>query len=858
MPSHGADNPSVLVVGESPGEQEDQEGIPFVGLSGKLLRETLEATGFDIEREVRFTNAVRCHPPDNKTGKREQKYCQGFMLDDIEQYDPDLVLLMGNTPLNAVLGETGITTWNGVVVERPERIYVPLFHPAYILRNDAVMDDWLTGFINAVDTLDGNYSSRGTRREYLFPETVGDVREMTKYLLSCDMISYDTETTSLDAFDDDAYVIVVSFAGGEHAYAFPLDHPDSWWTDQEYDEILDLMTSLFQKMAGKIVGHNLKFDMIMTWQLLGMDWIIPGGDTMLMSHLIDSRKGIHGLKRLAGLHLGMYDYDKELQDYIDDHPEANPEAGGNYGNIPLEVLMPYAAMDADATLSLESILYKELTEKQRILYHENIMPASAAIGRMEANGIKLDDYICWRYFHVYSRVQSRHYDETIARDPKIQRMTRDIQQQLDDELMQDMLGVDKIDPRTRSLFTAEGEKMIASEDAPLAPRKMRKRKRTVYEFNPNSPDQKRELLFNYYGLDEDAVARTDTGLPSVAAKELKQFRDKYEIVEQLRYYTLLGTMLSRYLGPAHRKEWVSDDGLVHTNYNQHGTTTGRTSSNDPNMQNIPTPEKEPDTLLEILPIKNIFTHRFHGGGLMMIDYSGMELRVFASLAKCEPMLEIHRSGRDFHTMVASMVSGIPYDEIDKATRYVYKWTNWTLLYGGDEHTLYNLYNIPMEEGRRVIRIYFDRFPEVPEYQRYLIQLAKKNGFVESPFGRREYVPYINDWNPKRVAKAKREVVNMPVQSGASETLIIAHNIIDRYFMERGYRSLLINQVHDSLVVDYVPEELEEIVELCQDVMENIVDYAGRFMPNLDMSWLISPLKADAKIGSHYGIEESYK
>ena len=122
---------------------------------------------------------------------------------------------------------------------------------------------------------------------------------------------------------------------------------------------------------------------------------------MLASHLVDSRKGIHSLKRQAARHLGMYNYDQELEDYIAENKEANPRRGGNYGNIPMEILLPYAAMDADATYRLHEILYGKLSDKQKIFYEEVLIPASDTLAHMEYSGITIDQYIAKRYTEIY-------------------------------------------------------------------------------------------------------------------------------------------------------------------------------------------------------------------------------------------------------------------------------------------------------------------------------------------------------------------------------------------------------------------------------------------------------------------------
>jgi len=149
MESSGAEEPRILVVGEAPGEDEDRQGIPFVGKSGQLLRTVLDgAFGLD---DVRFTNIVRCRPKDNKITKKAVESCSRFAIDDISIYNPEIVLLMGNSPLSGVLGQIGISRWNGVIVNKDDRKYMPLYHPAFILRDTSHMDEWLEAIISIDD-----------------------------------------------------------------------------------------------------------------------------------------------------------------------------------------------------------------------------------------------------------------------------------------------------------------------------------------------------------------------------------------------------------------------------------------------------------------------------------------------------------------------------------------------------------------------------------------------------------------------------------------------------------------------------------------------------------------------------------
>lgn len=876
---------NILIVEDTPDDDEDRKGILMSGAAGTKLKGIL--TTLDINTDyMAITTAVRCRPDDGKISKKSINHCRQFLLDEIEELNPKYVMLLGNSSLESVLNQHGITTWNGVVVERDDRTYIPMYHPTYVSKNPHITDAWLEGFVKLSDMLDGEDAADAVAYEYRYPKTVKDVREMIDALQIADVISFDLETTSLDPFAKDARIIAVTCAANLQGYtdekiawAFPFDHKDGWWTQIEKKQIARMIEGLLHEHKG-IVGHNIKFDRMHArrygWEFESF------ADTMLLSALVDSRSGIHSLKRLAGVYLGMYDYDKELDDYKQQHREADPKRGGTYEHIPLEILLPYACMDSHATLELYPILCEKLSTKQKLFHDEIFIRASDALCDIEYNGIQIDHHIAERYYLIYGTIQQRIYAK-LVQDKLVKRMIKWYNEVLNPA----KIVVDALAKKPKGAKTRTDEEVLELYDyfkthstisldedfvyIAVADGKSKKLKRKFTEFNPNSVFQLRRLLFHYYKIPENEVDVTDTGMPSTKAKGLKKLVGRFPILMDIVYYKLLTKMIGTYLRPAAMGDWESDDGFVRSNYNLNGAVTGRLASSDPNLQNIPTADKEPDTLLEWLPIKNIFTSRFEGGFLVSLDYSGMELRVFASESECEAMMKIHRSKLDFHSVIGIRVRDkLPIEDIvkdresvhyfkkhNKKERYKYKWTNWTLMYGGDAWTLYNLYPDDFEsldEAQDVVDGYFESFPEVLEYLEKCVDFAKIHGYIESSFGRREHLPYLfNGGDPGKVAKDRRSAVNMPIQSAASDILLCALIVINKEIKARGLESLVVNTVHDSIVFDCPNmDEVKQVIELATYIMENIVEVAKVEFPNIDFSWFTAPLQADADYGTHYG------
>ena len=823
----------VLICGEAPGADEDRVGKPFVGRSGQLLRSVVREVGLDFYN-IAYTNIVHCHPPNNKTPSLKQiKRCLPMLKEEIEYYQPALLILLGNTPLKAVLGESGITNWRGVLVEREAHAIMPTLHPAYILRNNTALETWVGDFEKAYALLTGEGDTVGNVSDGYEKAIVTDVPgvlAMLDVIYEDGICAWDTEVNGLRYGDK---LVCMSFACREAKQA--------WCVTVEHDAVVKYLADLLTNPEIGKVGHNIKFD----WLAVHGNWHIEVqgivGDSMLLSGVIDPVRGRHGLKNLAGRYLGMYDYDAEFVQYLAEHREANPKYAGDLELVPIKILADYAILDAIATIELHAKLLGDVTPEQRILYDELIVPASDALAKMESNGILLDDDIVLEYLEIYEAKQ--------------------------DELLK------------------------AIRDNATVKKLQRAVKDKKFVFNPNSSVQMRKILFGskYFGL--EPVGRTKTGQPSTAWANIKVYARDLPFLQDYRYYKLLGKMLSTYLRPP-RDKWKDSDGRVRSNYNLMGTETGRLASSNPNLQNIPTPEKEPGTLLETYPIKNIFTHTWKlcenaeystwdvvntqtgeildvydkpstDGCILAVDYSGMELRTMASISNCAGMRQAFEQGIDVHSYVTALLFKVNRedytDEAWKPMRYRAKWVNWTLLFGGSAYTLQNLYGIPMEEAEQLVATYYEAFPEVLEYKEKTLEFARDYGYVESKFGRRRYLPYINDFRDRsRQAHDERAAINMPIQSAASDILVCSLIILRDQLVQNNYRSMMINTVHDSVMLDIFPGELEDVAWLCHEVLEGITTkYGPEYFPGLDFSWFTVPLKVDIEYGGHYGSLQRY-
>lgn len=824
-------NERVLFVGEAPGEIEDEQSKPFVGKSGEYLRSVVNEIGVPVG----FTNAVRCRPVENATPTTKQiALCKEFLLGDIEASPAEIIVLLGNTALKSIIGYSGISNWRGKLLEKDGRKYLATYHPAALLyeqgrgESSVIENQFLEDMGKIMETLDGvEQQGADSKFEYVYVNTLSKAKEMFEELKKTELCGYDLEFIDLHAFEEGNAILMASFAtrNPDKGYALPLLHKETPFTDEELTEIIVMFEEFLTGSTLKI-GHNVKIDSLLPYATLGIKIKNVVGDTLVLSKLVDSRPGIHDLKQLAGKHLGMYDYENPLTMYVAEHPEANYKEHGNYSNIPLDILWPYAAKDAVATLLLYPILLSKLDEKQKSLYLEVLVPAIETFTRIEANGCKFDLNIISEYRKIYEN-ENMELLEKMRAYPQVQELERE----LNDSKYK---GKKQLQDPT---FNSSHPRWI--------------------KFNPNSPDQISKIVYEKLKF-EPIYFSKKTKKPSTDAKALKWY--KHEWLDLYRNYKLYSSALSKYLNQM--QDWLGVDGRARSSYNLIGTETGRTSSEDPNLQNIPTPEKQPGTLLEKYPIKNIFTSTWEDGCLLAVDYSSMEMRMMAAVSQSKAMIKLFAEHKDPHTFVASKLYRIPEEEITKPKRYRAKWVNWTMLYGGGWPTLRDTYGLSEKESKELEAGWIAIFPEVSESYKEQVKFTKKHGYSVSPLGKRRYLPNINikaktKEEYRLLSEAEREAANHPIQSVASDLLIMSITVISNVMQAHNMKSLIINTVHDSILFDIYPGELDEVYKLCIDVMQNIIEYASEYFPHIDLSWLTIPLIADAEIGRHYGSLKEY-
>ncbi len=345
------------------------------------------------------------------------------------------------------------------------------------------------------------------------------------------------------------------------------------------------------------------------------------------------------------------------------------------------------------------------------------------------------------------------------------------------------------------------------------------------EFNINSPKQLGKILFEK--LDLPVIKKTKTGY-STNADVLEKLQDKHEIIPKITYYRQITKLNSTYVEGL--KNVIDADGKIHSTFNQTVTTTGRLSSTEPNLQNIPIKYEMGRE------IRKVFIPDEEEDVLLSCDYSQIELRVLAELSKDENMIDAFKHHSDIHRKTASEVFRVPLDEVTSLMRSRAKAVNFGIVYGISDFSLSQDLHITKKEASEYMEIYFERYPKIKGYLDGLIKEAKDNGFVLTILNRRRFIPEIKSSNKIVKSLGERLAMNAPIQGSAADIIKLAMVNVYNKLNEKGLDSKIILQVHDELILNVKKYELEEVKNIVKNEMEKVL--------NMNV-----PLEVDINIGS---------
>lgn len=440
----------------------------------------------------------------------------------------------------------------------------------------------------------------------------------------------------------------------------------------------------------------------------------------------------------------------------------------NMRNLSPEQIKDYACEDADITLKLKNILEKSINENQLAnLLYSIELPLIYVLADMEYTGVKLDENALKEYSKKLTEILISYESEIFK--------------------------------------LADGE------------------------FNINSAKQVGEILFEKLKI-VDKPKKTKTGQYVTSEEVLESLKASHPIVAKILEYRGTKKLLSTYVD-ALPLLINPRDNKIHTSYNQTITSTGRLSSSNPNLQNIPIRDDQGREIRKAFVADE-------GSTFFSADYSQIELRIMAHLSKDENMIDAFNSGADIHAATAAKIYKIPLEEVTSNMRRMAKTANFGIIYGISIFGLAERLTIPRGEAKLLIDGYFESYPKVKEYMDNIIQTAKEYGYVETIFGRKRYLPDINSRNATVRGYAERNAINAPIQGSAADIIKVAMNKIFECFEKENIKSKMILQVHDELNFNVCNDELSRVKEIVIEEMESAYQ-------------MVVPLKVDTGTGTNW-------
>jgi len=611
------------------------------------------------------------------------------------------------------------------------------------------------------ETVQDNAPSAGISRDaYDIVYTQAQLDKWIDKLKSAGEFSFDTETTSLNYMN--AELVGFCVAVSDKAAYIPFGHNYPGAPDQlDKQRVMDAFRPLLEDDGIKKIGQNLKYDMSVLAEDVGITLRGVAYDTMLESYVLDSVATRHDMDSLALKYLGHKTISFE-------------EIAGKgakqltFNQIGLHEASRYAAEDADITLRLHQTLWPRLEKEGRLpeVFQNIELPLVTVLSRIERNGTYVDATLL------------KHQSQYLAK-----RMA-ELQEQA---------------------FELAGQ-----------------------EFNLASPKQLGEIL--YEKLEIPVIKKTPKGAPSTAEPVLQELALEYPLPQVIMDYRGVAKLKNTYTDKL--PELINQrTGRVHTSYHQAVAATGRLSSSDPNLQNIPVRSEEGRKIRQAFLAPK-------GKKIVACDYSQIELRIMAHLSGDKGLTDAFEKGLDIHRATAAEVWGKTLDDVSDNDRRNAKAINFGLIYGMSAFGLAKQLGLPRKEAQDYIDLYFERYPGVKRYMEETRAQASEQGYVETLYGRRLYLPEIRSSNGQRRQAAERTAINAPMQGTAADIIKMAMIKVHDWLETTHFDAKMIMQVHDELVFEVAEDQVEDLVKEVKARMESAAE-------------LKVPLIVDAGIGENW-------
>lgn len=840
MNGEGSAEPEILFIGEAPGADEDENGYPFCGESGEELRQSIEDVGIDIKK-CRFSNVVRCRPPNNDLKKFPDaiEHCRAHILREIRATRPKVVVLIGNTAIKSVLHRTGIMKLHNEVIDAGWVKYVCMFHPAYLLRNNTPgnrrkFKEPLKTAKFLINPKIVKMASKNNRTVILDSQMLN---EFTDILKKEQYKATDIEASTKTPFSAHRkpLISVAGFAWTpKDACDFPLFVRAGLSKCKVRPEaMLEALKEIWEDPTARFITWNGKYDMF--YPLILHDiWMGgrthstgPWFDGMLASYALDERPGLHGLDMWAS-RVGMPGYWLQLRQYQLMNPEANPEKGGDMNLVPAEILYPYNMDDCLCTFRAY-LKQKKLLKEQGLWerpFRFPLMQINWVLGMMEINGLGAD--------LKQNEKLDEEFTEKIAKfEKEIRKDKAVITLQNRDDLKKMRQIYERVKAYKRPVPNIKKKVMEFFKSEPV---------------NLDSDDQLRILVYDI--LDCEHYYKTQkVGADSTARWVLEELAAKYKFptLKKIIKRGELSSAYSKYIKPI--PDWIGTDGRVHPNMLPHGTRTGRPACKDPNLYNLPARS-------ELTPVlMTQFVSRGDDFVVVKQDSKQIELRLIADRAHDKTMIKEFNEGKDPHAMGAQAAFNkseedweeLPKEEQKKLRGYAKNAVSFGLVYGRDAKALAADFGWSLSRGEQFKKKYFGKYHGIADYlvdrREYLLEHKEAISLYGS---RHRRLPDVNSDSEGAVNAAVREGINAPIQGDASDINLIAAYRMERWLRAKELLSRVILFVYDAVYLDAYRKELPIVVPKLHEFMTD------REFIRLMTGWNLKvPLDTDCAIGPNF-------
>lgn len=803
-----------LIIGEAPGEKEDLFGKQFIrkAPAGGYLWHELSLHNLDLDRDFYKVNAVNCRPTkSSRYGKlanrapdrNELRHCRPIVEQTIRETNPRFIMLMGGKAVESFyldqFRDTSISRWRGLRI--PDQRYgcwiLPQFHPSYIVResdNKNLASQFSRDIASAIHFIktaeDFQTIDYDARVESILD--YHSVIELLDRLIQQppSRMEFDYETTGLKPFRPGHKIVSMSLCCDEHkAYSFPMQYRNHW-NRSEYVQIKRRVRTLLKSQAIAKMAHNIKFEDVWSSELLGVtvenwDW-----DSMIAAHIIDNRSKFTGLKFQAYVNFGVYPYDKPIERYISGFPFNRME------DCPLSDLLHYGGLDSLFGYLLYPIQKEEIERRDLTYPYDFFHAGTLTLADIEKRGVCTDE----EYYHRQSNKEGTgHIDRMII----------------------DLLKVTK--------FGEDAEKF---------------KEYTGREIDLESPKDLGILLYDILNY---PPILTSKGNRSVDEKALNRIDLPFvrNLLKLRKLIKVKGTYLAQFTRFSYK-------GMMHPSYDLNIPRTYRGSSSQPNFQNIPKRDKLAMSTCRggIIPRK--------GRGLLSSDFSGIEVAISACYNKDKALIRyITDPESDMHRDTAADVWMLPHEEVTKEIRYSGK-NGWVFpqfygsYYGTCAPDLWENYldlktksgiTLKQHLARKGIKnveaftnhckkvenkFWGERFRTYKRWKDKINEEYRKNGFIKTYLGF-QFVGYMT----------RNECTNYQTQGTAFHMLLWTLMAVEEIAEEENWESFIIGQIHDDMLHDYVPSELDHIVET--------INYIGTQEIKKCFPWIRVPLKIEHEI-----------